>query len=198
MEHKQSSSQGRPQRPVDRRRRRRRRGSPATSPGPAPVADRGPAAHGDAPPAAGEAHQRRPRHAAASRAPREAAPGYSAPAPAPAPVAAAAEPASDALVCPLCAEPVRDLYTAIAYGERRDPAHFDCIVALLGEREELEEGARLCYLGGGSFGIVQMRPASREGDRGGALLIRKRIEVEEQAAAPEWRRGLRLPLGSGT
>ena len=142
------------------------------------------------PPAAGEAYERRPPHTApASLAPREAAPGTSAAAP------AVAEPASGAFACPLCAEPVRDLYTAIAYGEHSAPAHFDCIVALLGEREELEEGAWLCYLGGGSFGIVQMLPAARRGDRGGSLLIHKRIEVEEKDAAPEWRQGLRLPLG---
>lgn len=191
MEQKQSSnSQGRPQRLANRRRWRRRRRSPATSPDPAPVANRRPAAHGNAPPAVGEAYERRPPHTApASLAPREAAPGTSAAAP------AVAEPASGAFACPLCAEPVRDLYTAIAYGEHSAPAHFDCIVALLGEREELEEGAWLCYLGGGSFGIVQMLPAARRGDRGGSLLIHKRIEVEEKDAAPEWRQGLRLPLG---
>ena len=198
MEQKQSSnSQGRPQRLANRRRWRRRRRSPATSPDPAPVANRRPAAHGDAPPGAGEAYERRPPHTApASLAPREAAPGASAAPPAAtAAVAAVAEPASGALACPLCAEPVRDLYTAIAYGEHSAPAHFDCIVALLGEREELEEGAWLCYLGGGSFGIVQMLPAAGRGDRGGSLLIHKRIEVEEKDAAPEWRQGLRLPLG---
>jgi hypothetical protein len=191
MEQKQSSnSQGRPQRLANRRRWRRRRRSPATSPDPAPVANRRPAAHGNAPPAVGEAYERRPPHTApASLAPREAAPGTSAAAP------AVAEPASGAFACPLCAEPVRDLYTAIAYGEHSAAAHFDCIVALLGEREELEEGAWLCYLGGGSFGIVQMLPAARRGDRGGSLLIHKRIEVEEKDAAPEWRQGLRLPLG---
>jgi hypothetical protein len=195
MEQKQSSnSQGRPQRPANRRRWRRRRRSPATSPGSAPVANRRPAAHGDAPPGAGEAYERRPPHtASASLAPREAAQGpFAAPLAA---TAAAAEPASGALACPLCAEPVRDLYTAIAYGQHSAPAHFDCIVALLGEREELEEGAWLCYLGGGSFGIVQMLPAAGRGDRGGSLLIHKRIEVEDKDAAPEWRQGLRLPLG---
>ncbi|MDE0447686.1 MAG: hypothetical protein OXH96_13525, partial [Spirochaetaceae bacterium] len=107
----------------------------------------------------------------------------------------AAGPATDARTCPLCAKPVHDLYTAIAYGAGNAPAHFDCIVSLLGEREEVEEGARLCYLGGGSFGIVQMRPAARPGDR--ALLIHKRIEVEEQDATPPWREELRLSPPEG-
>ena len=115
-------------------------------------------------------------------------------APAPEHAAAAAEAAGDQRACPVCGERVRDLYTAIAYGERNGPAHFDCIVALLGEREELEEGARVCYLGGGSFGIVQVRPVSRQSDRTGAPWVRKRIEVEDRDAAPAWREKLRLPL----
>ena len=172
MEQKQTSSdQGGQRRRSNRRRRRRRRRSPATSSGPPP-------ASGSAPPASAVAEVRAPAPAPAA-----------APASAPRPVAG---PATDSRTCPLCGKPVLDLYTAIAYGESRAPAHFDCIVSMLGEREEVEEGARLCYLGGGSFGIVQMRAAARPGDR--ALLIHKRIEVEEKDAAPPWREELRLAL----
>ena len=171
MEQKQTSSdQGGQRRRANRRRRRRRR-SPATSHGPAPAA-------GSAPP-----------EPAAAEVPAAAPPPARVPAPAP---GAAAGPATDSRTCPLCARPVLDLYTAIAYGESQAPAHFDCIVSLLGEREEVAEGARLCYLGGGSFGIVQMRPAARPGDR--ALLIHRRIEVEDKDATPPWRAELRLPL----
>lgn len=182
MEHKQgSSSQGRPP-GSRRRRRRRRRRSAGAGPGPKPAANR-------RPPNGGEARERAPRPpAAAHREPPEPDPVR-----APAPAAAAAEP-GDPSGCPVCTEPVRDLYTAIAYGERKAPAHFDCIVALLGEREELEEGTRVCYLGGGSFGIVQAHAGAREGDRAGMPWVRKRIEVEERDAAPAWREELRLPL----
>ena len=172
MEQKQTSSdQGGQRRRSNRRRRRRRRRSPAASPGPA-------AGAGSAPPTPAAAEVRTPAPTpAAARAPASEP---------------AAGPATDARTCPLCAKPVHDLYTAIAYGAGNAPAHFDCIVSLLGEREEVEEGARLCYLGGGSFGIVQIRPAARPGDR--TLLIHKRIEVEEKDAAPPWREELRLSL----
>ena len=173
MEQKQTSSdQGGQRRRSNRRRRRRRRRSPATSPGPPP-------ASGGAPPASAAAEVSAPAPAAAHASE-------------PRPVAG---PATDSRTCPLCGKPVQDLYTAIAYGESRAPAHFDCIVSMLGEREEVEDGARLCYLGGGSFGIVQMRAAARPGDR--ALLIHKRIEVEEKDAAPPWREELRLALPEG-
>ena len=173
MEQKQTSSdQGGQRRRSNRRRRRRRRRSPATSSGPPPASGSAPPAHPPSPRCAPRRRHRLPRTASAPR-----------------PVAG---PATDSRTCPLCGKPVLDLYTAIAYGESRAPAHFDCIVSMLGEREEVEEGARLCYLGGGSFGIVQMRAAARPGDR--ALLIHKRIEVEEKDAAPPWREELRLAL----
>ena len=188
MEQKHSSSeQGRQRRPSNRRRRRRRRHSPvarpapSARPAPAPAANRTPAARDDA---------ARDNAASATGEPRGPVPAQDTGEPR-APVPA---PATGPRTCPLCAQPVDDLYTAIAYGDRGAPAHFDCIVALLGEREELEEGARLCYLGGGSFGIVQMRASARSGDRGGTLLIHKRIEVEERDSAPAWREELRLPM----
>ena len=193
MEHKQgSSNSGRKQRP-NRRRRRRRRRSPATGNGPAPAANRRPAAAaGDNAPAGAAARKRPPQTAAPpDRRPRETAREHAGE---PAPGATAAEAADGGLGCPVCGQPVRDLYTAIAYGERKAPAHFDCILALLGEREELEEGTRVCYLGGGCFGIVDTGLLSRQGDRGGAAWIRKRIEVEERDATPGWREVLRLPL----
>lgn len=170
MEQKQTSSdQGAQRGRANRRRRRRRRRSPGSTLAP-----------GAASPAATEVQTPAPPAAAAD-------------APAPRPAAEPdAEPATEPRTCPLCAKPVQDLYTAIAYGESQAPAHFDCIVSLLGEREEVREDARLCYLGGGSFGIVQMQPAARPGDR--TLLIHKRIEVEEKDAAPAWREKLRLSL----
>ena len=190
MEQKHSSSEQGPQRrPSNRRRRRRRRRSPAARPAPAPAANRTPAARDDAARAAAAPATGEPRGPVPAQDTGEPRDPVAVPE-----LAAVAAPATGPRTCPLCTEPVDDLYTAIAYGERGAPAHFDCIVSLLGEREELEEGARLCYLGGGSFGIVQMRPSARSGDRGGTLLIHKRIEVEERDSAPAWREELRLPM----
>ena len=119
------------------------------------------------------------------------------PAPVPAPPAAADATGAVGTTCPVCSTTVHDLYTAIAYGDGMAPAHFDCVLSLLGEREELGSGERLCYLGGGSFGIVQMRPARRKRNgSGGGLFIRKRIDFEERDAAPGWRQELRLTFRS--
>ncbi len=100
------------------------------------------------------------------------------------------------------------LHTAIAYGDEEAPAHFDCVLELLGERERLAPGERVCYLGSGSFGIVQLPdhggPSDGSGPSGG-LVVRKRIPFESNDPPPVWRHELRhnvfarpgKPRGSG-
>ena len=96
--------------------------------------------------------------------------------------------------CPVCDKSVENLYTAIACGEDGLPAHFDCILSMLSGREELSVGERVCYLGGGSFGVIQVRSTGRQRDRrsSGGLFIRKRIEFEKVNSPPEWRQALRF------
>jgi hypothetical protein len=84
-------------------------------------------------------------------------------------------------ICPICQSSVRDLYTAIAFGEENIPAHFDCIMKELAASEELQEKERISYLGGGSFGIVQ-------NTGGGKFFIRKRIQFEQKELNLDWRK----------
>lgn len=199
MEQKQRSNSGQKPRSANRRRRRRSTSTPGESLAvanrrrPAPAAGR--TQTRDPATGAGDAGEHRAAtlevgaHGATepARDPAGAVPS------APATVRPTASDASAGaeFTCPVCSRAVHDLYTAIAYGDGMVPAHFDCILSLLGEREQFSSGERLCYLGGGSFGIVQTRPAhgKRNGNDGG-LFIRKRIEFEEKDAAPEWRQEL--------
>lgn len=87
--------------------------------------------------------------------------------------------------CPICNQGVRDILTAIAWGEERKPAHFDCILKNISESEELTPKEKLVYLGGGSFGIVQFRSGGGPGPR---FTVRKRIQLEEKEEKIEWRR----------
>lgn len=88
--------------------------------------------------------------------------------------------------CPLCQKPVRDLYSAITYKNTNEPAHFDCILKVLREAHGLKENEKICYLGNGSFGIIQFRNTA------GRLrfFIRERIHYEETDPVPEWRKKL--------
>ncbi len=88
--------------------------------------------------------------------------------------------------CPYCNEPIRDLYSAIGCKETGAPAHFDCVIANISREEKLQPDEKVCYLGNGSFGIVQVRnPQSPL-----KFFIRKRIEYERSDQDKSWRKQL--------
>jgi hypothetical protein len=57
------------------------------------------------------------------------------------------------------------------------------------DANELAPQEKLCYLGGGSFGILQFRST------GGAarFTIRKRIAYEEKDTPQDWKKTLQIP-----
>lgn len=83
--------------------------------------------------------------------------------------------------CAICGTAVRDVLTAIAYGEEKSAAHFDCVMKELGERENLEPKEKLVYLGGGTFGVVKMKGG------GGKFQVLRKIPFEDREITPEWR-----------
>jgi hypothetical protein len=88
--------------------------------------------------------------------------------------------------CPVCGEPVRELASALTHRQSGKPAHFDCVVKELREANPLGPQERLCYLGGGVFGVliwkVEGNPAS--------FVIKRRIPYEDPHAPQEWKRQL--------
>jgi hypothetical protein len=95
-------------------------------------------------------------------------------------------PEAEAAPCPICGKPVRDVVAALAYGQERTPAHFDCVLESLRGGKELRPDEQLCYLGGGNFGVVRF--ARTEGS--GPFSIRDRIQYEAAQERPQWRRDL--------
>jgi hypothetical protein len=86
-------------------------------------------------------------------------------------------------LCPVCQRPVRELASAIAHRETGGPAHFDCILKILREENQPAENEKICYLGNGSFGVVQFRGPMR-------FFVRKRVQYEKNDPPPEWRKSL--------
>jgi hypothetical protein len=81
--------------------------------------------------------------------------------------------------------------TAIAQGEWAAPAHFDCVLREIGQKEELEPKEKVCYLGNGTFGLLKFK-------QGGAVRfsIRKRIQYEAADKDITWRKRIsRRPKG---
>ncbi|MGO9412064.1 MAG: hypothetical protein ACLQCB_15100 [Spirochaetia bacterium] len=90
--------------------------------------------------------------------------------------------------CPICKQPVKDLASALTHRETRQPAHFDCIMRELRDSNELAPQEKICYLGGGAFGILEFRQGPSR------FVIRKRIQYEEKEAAQEWKKPLLISL----
>jgi hypothetical protein len=73
--------------------------------------------------------------------------------------------------CVLCGEKIDGIAGCFSFNNGY--AHFDCVLNALREREHLEEGETISYLGSGSFGICRK-------DDEGKFTIVKKIEVENK------------------
>ncbi len=90
--------------------------------------------------------------------------------------------------CPICSKPVRDLASALTHRVSRQPAHFDCIVQELRDTNEIAPQEKICYLGGGSFGILEFRSSGGPGH----FVIKKRIQYEEKESPQDWKKPLQV------
>lgn len=86
--------------------------------------------------------------------------------------------------CPICNKTVRDILTAISIGDDNTPAHFDCVLKKITETEDISPNEKVCYLGGGSFGIVKFRKTSNSN----RFFVRKRIQFEPKESKSDWRK----------
>jgi hypothetical protein len=85
----------------------------------------------------------------------------------------------------VCGKPVRELSSALTHRASQKPAHFDCVVKELRESNELAPQEKLCYLGGGCFGILEFRSPPR-------FVIKRRIQYEEKETTQEWKKPLQI------
>ena len=85
--------------------------------------------------------------------------------------------------CAWCDKPVKDISAAITDQESGKPVHFDCVISRITERETLEAGDTVSYIGGGRFGIVHFNnpPDTKN------FTIKKVFEWEIKENRSEWR-----------
>ncbi len=87
--------------------------------------------------------------------------------------------------CPVCSKPVRDLQSALSHQSTGTPAHFDCVLKELRDMNEVLPQEKICYLGGGTFGILQFRASGSN-----KFTIKKKIPYEDKETPHEWKRAL--------
>ena len=85
--------------------------------------------------------------------------------------------------CPWCEKPIKDIAMAICEPDSGKPVHFDCVINRIVERENLESGDTVSYIGGGRFGIIHYNnpPDTRD------FRIKKIFEWEKKENRGEWR-----------
>ena len=88
-----------------------------------------------------------------------------------------------AVSCAWCDKPIKDMVTAISEPDTGKAVHFDCVMNRLMEREALESGDTVSYIGGGRFGIIHYNnpPDTRD------FRIKKIFEWEKREDRSEWR-----------
>jgi hypothetical protein len=86
----------------------------------------------------------------------------------------------------VCQKPIRELPAALCHQATGLPAHFDCVLKELREAHEILPQEKLCYLGGGSFAILQFKNGNR-------FTIKKKIPYEIKETPQEWKKALLIP-----
>ena len=87
-------------------------------------------------------------------------------------------------MCPVCEKSIRDVYSAVAYGQNQEAAHFECVLEAIRAERALGQNEKVCYLGAGTFAVI------RVGGSGG-FTVAERIRYEDDSDRPQWRRDLR-------
>jgi hypothetical protein len=88
--------------------------------------------------------------------------------------------------CVWCGKPIDDFSTALSDPASGQAGHFDCAVSRLSERERLETGDTVGYIGGGRFGVINFENAENPK----TFRIKKILEWESTEARSEWRNTL--------
>ncbi len=88
-------------------------------------------------------------------------------------------------VCELCGKsiPSEDMDSALSNRETGNPAHFDCVLNQVSERERLGNGERIAYIGQGKFAVLYF--ANSNDLR--KFTIQRTIEWENREKRLGWR-----------
>lgn len=91
--------------------------------------------------------------------------------------------AMPAASCAWCDKPIKDISAALSEPDTGKPVHFDCVIDRIVERETLENGDTVSYIGGGRFGVIHFNnpPDTRD------FSIKKIFEWENKENRSEWR-----------
>ena len=88
--------------------------------------------------------------------------------------------------CAWCNKPIKDVAAAFNEPDTDKLLHFDCVLKRITEKEHLEKGETINYIGGGRFGIVRFSSLSDNRN----FKIKKIFEYEDKENRAKWRDAL--------
>jgi len=88
----------------------------------------------------------------------------------------------ESLQCSICGEIIEDVTSAMCSPTGEEPAHFDCIIKQLSEKEELKENELIVYLGSNHFAVVQKEDYNKR-----QINIIRTIDFHRIEEREEWR-----------
>ncbi|MFQ3619906.1 MAG: hypothetical protein SNJ78_03065 [Spirochaetales bacterium] len=98
------------------------------------------------------------------------------------------KPNIEVTVCPLCGNPIQEVYLSLLDPDLRQAVHFDCALRKIREKEPVQNPELVVYLGSGTFGVLDSPPGT------GHFSIRKRIPYEDKETASHWRKQIAYSL----
>jgi len=87
------------------------------------------------------------------------------------------------VTCSWCEKPGKGIMTAICEPDTGKAVHFECVINRISEREFLDTGDAVGYIGGGRFGIIHYNNPPDTKD----FKIKKVFEWENKEHRGEWR-----------
>jgi len=87
------------------------------------------------------------------------------------------------ILCAWCSKPIKEFATALSHPATGQPVHFDCAISRLAERENLEKGDTIGYIGGGRFGVIHFSSPQNPKN----FTIKKILEWESNEIRSDWR-----------
>jgi hypothetical protein len=85
--------------------------------------------------------------------------------------------------CSICHKPINDASSALVDKAADGACHFECAIGKVQEREQIEKGESVSYIGGGRFGVLARGNPQDAKD----FKIKRIIEWENKDERADWR-----------
>ena len=99
------------------------------------------------------------------------------------------KPVYEDMECSLCGKMITEMITALPNPADNKPAHFECVLNHVSEREEIRENEKIVYMGSGNFAVVDEKEYQQK-----EWIIKRKIRLEPMESPMEWKEKMKFQL----